>query len=447
LISNNKNTLCTARNLNPHRHPQHDQVTLLNMHSVPYLYYEIIIQFENVGDLTPMKGLPLSDDSSMQADFRLTYVEADYTVFEMKWKTAFLFITILAMFFPRLNRGGSCSSVGCFASFSMIFEGFFAKLCTVPRKQWSYQQRWVGVLLIALFFFNDPLFRYSIYNDSRTSEILSAIYIGWMGAFLCLLMLFWLCALDETASVTNAGGKKLCGSALCQRHVAKFSFMFVYWFWFTTLFIYVRFQQDINPAWSEARSDPRFMPSVAFSAILVTVYDIWFLLYTCKALREIRRMPPPFLFVFVITFFTFAGERAMRASLDEDEKYFTFHYSRLYSHFFCSLAPPPCSIKNAHNLASLGAATCVGMYSGFMYPQVASSTDFLAMTAMYNLYVWTMAFIYAPLSSNGEGGDYGDFDLDVDSSVGVGGGVGGGDGGDGVGTTLQTRGGMEDMQL
>ena len=69
------------------------------------------------------------------------------------------------------------------------------------------------------------------------------------------------------------------------------------------------------------------------------------------------------------------------------------------------------------------------------------------MTAMYNLYVWTMAFIYAPLSSNGEGGDYGDFDLDVDSSVGVGGGVGGGDGGDGVGTTLQTRGGMEDMQL
>jgi len=132
----------------------------------------------------------------------------------------FLFVTLIAMAFPQLNRGGACSSSTAFVSFSLVFEGFFTKLSTLPRKQWSYQQKWVTVLLIGLFFFNDPLFRYTIYAEhSRTAEALAAIYIIWSGGFVCLLMLFWLCALDETASAAGEG--KGCCTNLCGGHRFK----------------------------------------------------------------------------------------------------------------------------------------------------------------------------------------------------------------------------------
>jgi len=53
--------------------------------------------------------------------------------------------------------------------------------------------------------------------------------------------------------------------------------------------------------------------------------------------------------ILVKTITDFTGERAKRASFEEDES--TSHYQL---HSFCSLASP-CFIKNAHNLASLGA--------------------------------------------------------------------------------------------
>jgi len=343
-----------------------NELTVLNMHTVPYKNYRIEVEYVTLGDLMSIEGFH-KVEGVMDVSFTLTFINSAYTVFEMKWKYFFLFTTILAMFFPCLNRGGSCSSSTCFVSFSMIFEGFFTKLSTIPRKQWSYQQRWVAVLLIGLFFFNDPLFRWSIYaNTSRTAELLSGVYISWMGAFLCLLMLFWLCALDETCQPTSPNTEKFCGSASCGRHCSKIAFMFIYWVFFTSLFISVRFFQDENPSWAEARSDRKFTGIVICSASLVSIYLLWFIWYLCKALKEIRRMPPPFLFVFLVTFFTFVS-------------------------------------------------TCVAMYMGSMYIIPSAPIAFLGMTGLYNLYVWTMAFIYAPLTSAGS--NYNDFEVEIDAGV------------------------------
>jgi len=81
--------------------------------------------------------------------------------------------------------------------------------------------------------------------------------------------------------------------------------MVIYFIWFTALYITVRLFQDENPSWAEARNDDRFMGVLAISSILVTIYLLWFVFYLCRALKDIRKLPPPFLFVFAITFFTF----------------------------------------------------------------------------------------------------------------------------------------------
>ena len=91
-----------------------------------------------------------------------------------------------------------CSKSRAFTSFSLIFEGYFSKLCGTSRAVWSYQQKWITALLILLFLFNDPLIYYEIYNTRVGAEVVGGFYIAQMALFICALMLFWLCALDET---------------------------------------------------------------------------------------------------------------------------------------------------------------------------------------------------------------------------------------------------------
>jgi hypothetical protein len=62
-------------------------------------------------------------------------------------------------------------------------------------------------------------------------------------------------------------------------------------------------------------------------------------------------------------------------------------------------------------------ATVVGIFIAAMYPLPGAAVDFLGMYSLYNLYIWTMAFVYAPLKSGGdnEDGSFGDFSMSVSS--------------------------------
>jgi hypothetical protein len=71
----------------------------------------------------------------------------------MKWKYFFVIVTLIVMFFPKLNRGGTCSKSRVFTSFSLVFEGYFTKLCGTNTNVWSFQQKWIAVLLVLLLLF------------------------------------------------------------------------------------------------------------------------------------------------------------------------------------------------------------------------------------------------------------------------------------------------------
>ncbi|GMH71188.1 hypothetical protein TrRE_jg11118 [Triparma retinervis] len=348
-----------------------DPITIFNMHSVQYENYKVKAEFLSPGHLLDEAGHASEVDHQLTAQFDLTYVNKEYTGFEMSWKYTFLVITVLAMWSPRLNRGGLLSRSRTFTSCSLVFEGFFTKLCGTSSKIWSYQQKWISVLLVMLFFFNDPLIYFEVYNTKVGGEVLGGIYIGLMALFITTLMLFWLCALDETraqGSMSAAGSGRKKG---CKKHGGKVAFLFTFWLYLVITYSYIRMQEKGDVSYEAVQEGDRFVAASVLGSLFMIAYALWFLFYTFRALAVIRNLPPPFLFIFLITFFTFA-------------------------------------------------ATVVGIFIAAMYPLPGAALDFLGMYSLYNLYIWTMAFVYAPLRSGGDsdGGSFGDFSMSVSSGEG-----------------------------
>lgn len=348
-----------------------EPLSLFNLHSVEFSGYQVKVQFRAPGHLFDEAGQASSVDHQLDARFDLTIVNKEYTLFEMEWKYTFLFITLLAMFFPKCNRGGVLSRSRTFTSCSLIFQGFFTKLCGTSKKVWSYQQKWIALLLVLLFFFNDPLIYFEVYNAKVGSEILGGVYIGFLATFICTLMLFWLCALDETraqASSVSRSGRRKKGCAKYAKHGGKVAFLFAFWLYIVITYSYIRFREKDDASYEAAQEGGRFVAATALGSLFMICYVLWFLFYTFRALSVIRQLPPPFLFIFAITFFTFM-------------------------------------------------ATVVGIFIAAIYPLPGAAVDFLGMYGLYNLYIWTMAFVYAPLKSGSDNNDgsFGDFSVSVSS--------------------------------
>eukprot|EP00518_Triparma_eleuthera_P011430 CAMPEP_0182471836 /NCGR_PEP_ID=MMETSP1319-20130603/21066_1 /TAXON_ID=172717 /ORGANISM="Bolidomonas pacifica, Strain RCC208" /LENGTH=426 /DNA_ID=CAMNT_0024672435 /DNA_START=192 /DNA_END=1469 /DNA_ORIENTATION=+ len=311
-------------------------LTIFNMHSLPYDNFKVRVQFINAGDIDKY-GHANHEDHQMNVKFTMIFVNRDYTTFEFFWKYTFVVVTLIALFFPSCNRGGLLSKSRIFTSLALILEGFTVRLRHTKWRTWSYQQKWIMVLLVLLLFFNDPLIYFEVYNSKIGGEVLGGIYIGMMSLFICALMLFWLCALDETRDTGNLGRR----DRGCKKHAGKIGFVAVFWLYMVIAYSHIRMQEKDDPTYEAAQEGDRYLAATAVGALLIVIYLLWFLYYTVRGLAVLCSLPPPFLFVFLITFFTFV-------------------------------------------------ATVVGIFIAALYPVPSAALDFLGMYGLYNLYIWTM---------------------------------------------------------
>ena len=82
---------------------------------------------------------------------------------------------------------------------------FWFKLTRMPSRVWSYEQKWIGAVLVGLVFFNNPLVGVEVFFPSLVWTGLSVIG---MVTFLALLLLFWLCIIDVVR--TSASDEQVC---------------------------------------------------------------------------------------------------------------------------------------------------------------------------------------------------------------------------------------------
>jgi hypothetical protein len=225
-------------------------------------------------------------------------------------------------------------------------EGFFVKLCKVPYRGWSHQQKWVAGLIVALFLFNDPFFPATLYTTS--SVIWDGLHILTSVGFVSALLMFWLCVFEETGSVGNRVRSTNWGITF---YAPKATLCILFWIFMSSLYIHVRLESQSNPEYSTSREAKQYQTITALAFLLATIYVLWLLFLITKAMGEIRRMSPPFKFIFWLTLFTIV-------------------------------------------------ATIVGIFIGALYPLYSAPINFTTYYGLYNLYVWALALAYAPLSTS-----------------------------------------------
>ena len=108
-------------------------------------------------------------EPALKMDFVMRYMNTRFTTFEMGFKYAQVGITLIVML------------------------AFFIPLRKVPASQRSYEQQWLAILVILLFFFNDP---FMVLEVQSSSAVPSVIYTIFLATFLVALLFFWLCILD-----------------------------------------------------------------------------------------------------------------------------------------------------------------------------------------------------------------------------------------------------------
>ena len=159
-------------------------ITIFSQNYIRYEKYELSVTFVH-----PEEKFDCNDERrKFGAYFTMRYVNKDFTKFEMLIKYLFLAVTVIVAWCPRV--------------------GFFIRLLKVKRQFWSYEQRWVATLLIALFFFDGPFEAAEIYS---ATFFWSAFYIICIATFLSLILLFWLSMLHLIGSPdyrVGGGGRK-----------------------------------------------------------------------------------------------------------------------------------------------------------------------------------------------------------------------------------------------
>jgi len=281
----------------------------------------------------------LNPADSFGGSFTIVFVNGDFTQFEHYFKYVFVALSgvVLVQYFRSLPAANLSLST------------------------WTWQQRWIFMLLVLLFLFNDPLFRVSVYGSPASSEGVTGFYVVSMAAFVSTLLCFWLAMftvvgrperLSHTTSTTGSGGvgakikRSMTENETFAPHCILCTIIFVCG---CVLHFYERMHSDRDPSFSTSEdiAKANYHSLWIFGTALISIYSIWLLLLVGQCCKQICNMAPAFVFLFGIT------------------------------------------------TASI-AVVLVGMYLHAMSPLPSASTSFLGFYVICNLYVWTMALAYTP---------------------------------------------------
>lgn len=225
--------------------------------------------------------------------------------------------------------------------------GFFVTMYKTPLANWTWEQEWAAILLVLLLGFNDPFFVFATYTeDSDSSAAYDVFYMFLLALFLSAIMGFWLGALDEMALASRG------------RRSAKGSIYYVPKVVITTLtgisglgsYLYMRLHETGDPAYDRHEDQQSYAFFAGLLIAGISLYTIYFVGLAVRAASSLRSLSLPFRGLFVLTLVTFV-------------------------------------------------ACLIGLSVGFMFTIAATAIEFTLMYGLLNLYVWTLAFSYAPLDS------------------------------------------------
>jgi hypothetical protein len=128
-------------------------------------------------------------------------------------------------------------------------EGFMIRLYAIPHRLWSFEQRWITSLLVGLLFFNDPFFAAQLYSPHPDS--MAILYIFFTSTFVGMILIFWLCVLDEMRATDESGVGSLDSGRRTpiKFYTPKLILVILIWSILMSSYAYVRTQRTGDPTY------------------------------------------------------------------------------------------------------------------------------------------------------------------------------------------------------
>ncbi len=209
----------------------------------------------------------------------------------------------------------------------------------VKRRLRSYEQRWVRVLTIALIFYNNPIFFLQFVAPRKIFGWTDTIF---QVSFFAILLLYWLITFDGMTKDPPFAFKKF--------YLPKMIFVFIYWFVGVGIYLGIQAKEWNEPLFNWYQDDAIVKFSLAYLIISGVSYVIFLLVLLIRGVLN-------------------------QANMTSRQRV-TFAY---------------------HTVIVL--ITFIGSIVGSLITSFASRvSDYVFMYALFNFYVFSLAYLYSPTS-------------------------------------------------
>eukprot|EP00742_Colponemidia_sp_Colp-10_P005494 GILJ01005869.1.p1 GENE.GILJ01005869.1~~GILJ01005869.1.p1 ORF type:complete len:484 (+),score=50.62 GILJ01005869.1:154-1452(+) len=292
-----------------------DYVTIFKMSSITYARYRLKFKWDDLNE---------NIDWIHGVDFMLIQRNRDFAMYEIGWKY-------------------SCQAIIVLILAILWFQKWRIQL---PLSHLSLEQQWVGILLICLFLYNNPLFVGELYASQLAFAVIGNMF---RMLFVGVLLIFWLSVFDSIVREVNGGAARV---PFVRFYVPKIIFVGLYWVLCVSVFSYIMGQEISDPTYDWREEFGGLTLFIVFTVIFIVLYLVWLIWLVLMSLNGIQHL-----------------RRRFRVLL-------VFHLVNLI-------------------------ATLVGLFIGRAIGlDIQAAEDFLFFHVLFNMYVGVLGFLYCPISDS-----------------------------------------------
>lgn len=225
---------------------------------------------------------------------------------------------------------------------ALVAIWYNTSLNKLSAREQNLEQGWVATLTVTLIFFNDPFYVVEANFGGNPVKILSVLFHV---TFFQVLLLFWLVMLDNL----RLQGK-VSGVSNSQFFTPKIVYISFFWLMNAIYHGYMKYYANNDPTWDPLATSANFALVQAICGAMSIFYVMWFTYLVLVSHQEIR-------------------SRRVR-----------YRYLVLLTYFMVIMA-------------------FIGLGSGAISPAPTSGGQWTWFQALFNVYVYAIAYLYAPSSS------------------------------------------------
>lgn len=227
---------------------------------------------------------------------------------------------------------------------------FTHSLRKFPVRDWCIEQRWMSALLPLLLLYNNPVFPLTFLVQSWIPRLFDAIF---QVSFFAALLMFWLCAYH---------GIRQAERRFLPFYLPKVIIVGLIWATGCTILSWQEINEVHDPSYQYKIDTGHFLGLKIFFFVIAAIYLLYLLILLVQAFQELKNMP-----------------------------YFDVRIKFLTILMFIVVLISLVAIFTRFGGAVLQENFVMDVTSSYQ-----NSAEFLAFYGLFNLYLYTMAYVYSP---------------------------------------------------